>query len=59
MLIIYNKNTKEFITWYGPNSKFPNGDFSEEVLNLHGNEDFIKIPDDSDFAKMILASTSF
>lgn len=56
MLIIYNKKTKEFLRWYGFNSKFPNGEFSKEVLNLRDNEDYIKIPDDSAFAKLILTN---
>ena len=53
MIIIFDKNTKEFLRFHGTNSKFPNGEFAEEALNLRYNEDYIKIPDDLDFLKML------
>ena len=59
MLIIYDKNTKEFIRFHGTNSMFPNGEFSKETFNLRDNEDYIKIPDESDFAKIILSNISW
>lgn len=58
MLIIYNKDTKEFIRWYGTNSMFPDGEFDEKALNLGSNEGYVKIPDDSDFAKMLQANST-
>jgi hypothetical protein len=53
MIIIFDKNTKEFLRFHGTNSKFPDGEIAEETLNLRFNEDYVKIPDDSDFLKML------
>lgn len=58
MKIIFNKDTKEFIRWYGTNSRFPDGEFDEKVLNLGYNEDYVNIPDDSDFARLVQANLS-
>lgn len=53
MIIIFDKNTKEFLRFHGTNSKFPDGEFAEEALNLRYNEDYIRISDDLDFLKML------
>jgi hypothetical protein len=57
MLIIIDKNTKQVISNHGTNSLFPDGNIPG--IELGENEEAIRIPDNSEQAKIIMDASEF